>query len=100
MDELKRCPFCGGKAVETEFQDECGSANVIIDCMDCSARTSSYSGPNFEVALRKATAAWNKRAEGANLREVYATMREELGLKDDESLVEAVTKLAQQSKSN
>jgi Lar family restriction alleviation protein len=51
MEELKRCPFCGGEAIEVR-----ASESYWVRCSDCDA----------EIALcdsrSDAIAAWNRRA--------------------------------------
>jgi Lar family restriction alleviation protein len=53
MEELKRCPFCGGEAIELR-----ASESYWVRCSDCDA----------EIALCdsrfNAIAAWNRRVEG------------------------------------
>ena len=53
MEELKRCPFCGGEAIEVR-----ASESYWVRCSDCDA----------EIALcdsrSDAIAAWNRRVEG------------------------------------
>ena len=51
MDELRKCPFCGGEAIEVR-----SSESYWVRCSDCDA----------EIALcdssPEAIAAWNRRA--------------------------------------
>lgn len=51
-EELKPCPFCGGKA-------KCFTVNSAtwVFCTDCSAETRAYD------TREEAIAAWNRRAE-------------------------------------
>ena len=61
MDELKKCPFCGGKA-----------AVVVIDgvkvlCPTCGAQTDSFIDPVTEIypgynSVQRVVDAWNRRA--------------------------------------
>ena len=61
MDELKKCPFCGGKA-----------AVVVIDgvkvlCPTCGAQTYSFIDPVTEIypgynSVQRVVDAWNRRA--------------------------------------
>lgn len=53
--KLKRCPFCGGKAI---FRDGT-STRPYVRCMSCGCRTGStdYSTP------QKLVAKWNRRHE-------------------------------------
>lgn len=52
MDELKPCPFCGGKAVVAEF------GRYSVYCIrQCCEQPISY--PDEETAIE----AWNRRAE-------------------------------------
>ena len=63
--ELKRCPFCGGRAgrmdVTYEFRMFCPDNKkdhfYIIECFDCFARTRPYS--TIDLAIE----AWEKRTE-------------------------------------
>lgn len=52
MSELKKCPFCGGKAIWT---------GRYVQCYDCDIRTDEYSTDYNNSAYAKATAAWNRR---------------------------------------
>ncbi len=53
MEELRKCPFCGGEAIEVR-----ASESYWVRCSDCDA----------EIALcdsrSEAIAAWNRRVEG------------------------------------
>lgn len=55
--DLKPCPFCGGKAMGTEYNDpfECGA----IYCVDCGAKIEFGCGGELRL---KAIEAWNRRA--------------------------------------
>lgn len=58
MEELKKCPFCGGEAeikIHYGFKREVIAAFVY--CKDCGASTYSY------VSEKTAREAWNRRAE-------------------------------------
>lgn len=60
--ELKRCPFCNGKArTDTWPRNEDGYTAGSVDCQDCGARVKYYSAQDAEVATRRAIATWNKR---------------------------------------
>lgn len=72
--ELKRCPFCGGKAnaVEVEIETRHDGAYYMykVKCIDCGASTKAFgngSRMGIKEGCDKAIAAWNRRAgEGAN----------------------------------
>lgn len=61
-DELKLCPFCGGRALEPYYYDRYdgyqgpGLGQYIIGCVKCSARVK-------ERTKDKAIEVWNRRAE-------------------------------------
>ena len=53
MDELKRCPFCGGKADISKLIELRGTS---VYCTRCSVSTKIY------YTTEKAVDAWNRRA--------------------------------------
>ena len=53
MEELKRCPFCGGEA-DSNFHERLGH---LIRCQECGNMTCWH---NSEL---EAIAAWNRRVE-------------------------------------
>lgn len=56
MEELKTCPFCGGKAefdIVKDFDEKIVSVSVM--CKNCAAITRSYATKNAAMQ------AWNKR---------------------------------------
>ena len=60
-DELKRCPFCDGRAITNHVRD--GRRAVCIDCG--AAAGSQFHGPlNMPSAEDRAITAWNTRADG------------------------------------
>lgn len=63
-DKLKLCPFCGGKAV----QSDCGYGVQIL-CCDCGAHSGFY--PTISLAR----AAWNKQVSPFTLDELDAIRR-------------------------
>ena len=65
MNELKPCPFCGGKAKGPYYYDpfdgyqgDCGT--YIVDCSKCSVQI-------IERTKEKAIEVWNRRAENEEL---------------------------------
>ncbi len=54
MNELKRCPFCGGEAVLIEAETKVGA---WVKCTNCGI------GGSAEVTKEAAAEAWNSRAE-------------------------------------
>lgn len=60
-EELKRCPFCGGRAAFRCFT--AGFATKIqVVCNSCEARTVGVTGGIDYNARDKAAALWNKRS--------------------------------------
>lgn len=61
VKEIKPCPFCGGKAYETE-RGEYGEY-VYIACGKCDAKSPSFCITDYrpKTAAKKAIKAWNKR---------------------------------------
>lgn len=55
MDELKACPFCGGKAKIVEVTDEDGDTFDAVECQTCFVRTAGH------IVKRLAVANWNRR---------------------------------------
>ena len=56
MEELRKCPFCGGEA---EINDRgFFTTETFVECMECLAR-----GEEFYTEA-EAIAAWNRRVEG------------------------------------
>ncbi len=53
VDELKPCPFCGGKAISWTFT-ECGFARSSVHCDDCNIRY-------YRRTEAEAIEAWNTR---------------------------------------
>ena len=51
MTELKRCPFCGGKAELRVYSAEL----QFVQCISCLAGTTAFSNS------KEAVVAWNKR---------------------------------------
>ncbi len=64
-NKLKPCPFCGGKAI----QSDCGYGLQQILCCDCGA----HSG--FFPTILLARAAWNKQVSPFTLDELDAIRR-------------------------
>lgn len=67
MEELRRCPFCGGEADIWENFGRNGYF-TFCECSTCSARSKSFSlGRDLPedwgntIAARRATFAWNRR---------------------------------------
>ena len=58
MEEIKNCPFCGGKAGLREHYFSYGMTTYGVACLECNSETSQF----FESIL-DATEAWNKRVE-------------------------------------
>ena len=60
MDELKKCPFCGGKAALLANND------VKVSCLTCGAQTDSHIDfmmrpGKCSNAVQQVTDAWNRR---------------------------------------
>ncbi len=58
MDELKPCPFCGGKAI---LQSAPPQDNYFVSCRKCGATTMKYFPGKEEAAVM-----WNRRAAPEN----------------------------------
>ena len=63
MDELKPCPFCGGKAI---FEDMGRPLELYrIVCTVCGANVTSLKYPRIpRIGEKVAIAKWNKRIDG------------------------------------
>ena len=58
MDELKQCPFCGGKAnLVTHHNRACTWARYYVKCERCLVHQHNYETPQIAIE------AWNRRAE-------------------------------------
>ena len=72
MEELKKCPFCGGKAnVKMEHKHSIGWT-IWCACNECHAKTSGYCPDlskehraldNIDNCKKLAIKAWNRRVE-------------------------------------
>ena len=66
MKELKRCPFCNGKA-EIDVHTSSSKLQMksgFIRCLDCGSRGQvTYSLTGNNDFIDKAIEAWNRRAE-------------------------------------
>jgi hypothetical protein len=63
MEKLKKCPFCGGRAVwHHSFREYTGAYCVSIRCFrgDCSCELDAW-GDDKEMAMAIARARWNRR---------------------------------------
>lgn len=58
--ELKRCPFCGGRA-EIYCSPLSPASDVVVECTNCHAGTAFYNDGPVEELKAKAIAAWNRR---------------------------------------
>ena len=59
MEELRRCPFCGGEAHVHEHIFHKLPSTFGIECYVCGAMTNG-----FYSSIVEAIAAWNMRVEG------------------------------------
>lgn len=62
MDELKKCPFCGGKAAVVV------NDGVKVMCITCGAQTASYIDSVTVIdhgynSVQRVVDAWNRRAD-------------------------------------
>lgn len=71
MDELKPCPFCGGKAILSFGKNNHMSHRIWVSCTKCYVSFSGYSPnlgnpqealENIERCRVKAAEQWNRRA--------------------------------------
>lgn len=53
--KLKRCPFCGGKAIIQHEAGEDGNVLIRAECQDCGCRTKGCE------TYDEAAESWNKR---------------------------------------
>ena len=58
-EELKPCPFCGGKAKLRIIRSGEDSENTFVECKDCFARINGYEGA-FGMP-DEAISEWNHR---------------------------------------
>lgn len=66
MDELKPCPFCGGKAERvTCFHDSVWNATYRVDCLSCGAHTFFV---NNERDENETTFLYNRRTDWEKIR--------------------------------
>ena len=70
MEELKRCPFCGGKAKMTEPRSKGEEIRVRIYCTSC--KTTSFW--NWQA---EAIAAWNRRTQNIGEDECWGQPEEQ-----------------------
>lgn len=61
MEELKRCPFCGGKASYFDALGWCA-----VQCDECHATTRSIQACCEYSAKEKVIEAWNRRVNDGN----------------------------------
>lgn len=60
MEELKKCPFCGGEAEVRGIKDFDGKVIMSsVVCKKCEASTRSYGSENGAIE------AWNSRAKAS-----------------------------------
>ncbi len=62
MDELKPCPFCGGKAIYTDNFDTDSNGGEYVTCTHCQMSTVLIYGI-MEDAKPLLAQRWNRRAE-------------------------------------
>lgn len=61
MEELKRCPFCGGEAVFHVWHEGGG---VCVRCKECHCQTTTKTdGMGNGMAVQTVLNRWNKRVE-------------------------------------
>ena len=69
MEQLKPCPFCGGKAkIQYGFPNQQGNRHkeVFVKCKVCNAKTKTikqYPFTKWEDCLKTAIYLWNRRAD-------------------------------------
>ena len=59
-NELKPCPFCGGKAWVNKFTAY-GAPKATVCCYDCNCTTDDFDTDDFGEAEEKAIKHWNTR---------------------------------------
>ena len=71
MDELRPCPFCGGRAQLNEFREndgQCHFQSCSICCTVCGCRTSNYIIDGYlgiKHTKDEVIEAWNRRVDNA-----------------------------------
>lgn len=76
MDELKSCPFCGGKAITNVRYWQCGGEGSLmliaeVKCSECgTSKGINFQGhktqfSNYIEAFNLASEEWNRRADNA-----------------------------------
>ena len=63
MAEMKKCPFCGGKAELVDVNMGHGAYGAAVQCEECGCRTHAFCARLDWCANEKAIEAWNRRAE-------------------------------------
>lgn len=59
MEELKRCPFCGGESeLNAEQYHPAMSACWVVRCLECFSHGAVLGSPDGAIK------AWNRRVEG------------------------------------
>ena len=64
MEELKPCPFCGGKPTLEASEDDLKHHAVYVCCYNCGSIGGSADGEieeTLEAYIRYAVDAWNRR---------------------------------------
>ena len=78
MEELKKCPFCGGEA-ELEYTESYSSHRYyFVQCTECGCKSDDFED---DPGMKKAVAAWNNRKP---VDDVLEHLEEELNFADVE----------------
>lgn len=70
LEELKPCPFCGGKADQRPVRD-----GTKTRCTRCSADVVAYNGPDDPGGARRSAEQWNRRAPDPRLEEAEKALK-------------------------
>ena len=62
VNDLKPCPFCGGKAILYVIGGDYGT-NSYVYCVKCHSRGSLKTSYDLDIAKESAMQAWNRRVE-------------------------------------
>ena len=68
MEELRKCPFCGGEA---EMHYGIFTDDAYVECIECKARSHVFFENNSAIA------AWNRRTQNIGKKECFEQEEEQ-----------------------